>query len=156
MSETLQELFVKSLGKPVRLDNRVVFQLCRIPINHGMVTISLLSPPNSDEGICIKAPNGAIELSDGTASETVYVWHEPNLPTRLSHHVNCPNGELLIWNIYRVHHPNGEVTVDFWTGNAGMTLLTDAPNRRRYACSDWRGSFDPPAIQFEVELQDDT
>lgn len=156
MGETLQSLFVKSNGKPIRIGDREVVQTCTIPISHGIVHIRLISPPNTDQGLCIDArTGGSIDLTNRSSTQRLHIWHEPGLHRSVTHRIDCPMNELLIWNIYRVHHPTGEMTEDYWTGNAGMVLLESSPNRRRYGCSDWRSPFDPSAIEFEVEWGND-
>jgi hypothetical protein len=154
MKTTLQELFLKCGGNPVVVDQHQLVQVGKVPIGRGIVRIKLLSPPNVDQGVRLKVKNGAIELTDGSRAESVVIWHVPGLPKIVTHRVDCPNNELLIWNTYRIHQPTGEVTDDYWTGNAAMALLESSPNRFRYGCSDWKGSFDPWAIEFEVEWEE--
>ena len=154
MNSTLQDLFIQSQGKPVSVGDRVVTQLCRIPVRRGVVEFRFISPPDSDQGLCVKAKGGAIVLSDGTSTETLHIWHEPGLPETVVHRVACPYGELLVWNIYRVHHTTGEITEDYWTGNAGMVALHEGSGHRRYACSDWRTPFDPSVLIFQVDWSD--
>jgi hypothetical protein len=155
MESTLQNLFVKSAGKPVMVGPWLVTQAARIPICHGVVTVRFISAPDSTEGICLKAKQGTILLSDGSATETLRVWCEPNLPAIVRHRVQCPR-ELLLWNIYRVYHPTGETTEDYWTGEAGMVLLAEQPRYRRYGCSDWRSPFDPYRLVFDIEWCEET
>src|SRR6266404_1042825 len=107
MTHTLQELFIQSKGQPVTVDGRIVSQLCRIPLGRGIIRFHLISPPDSNQGICAKAQGAGIALSDGSSTEELHVWHEPGLPDTVSHRVICPGGELLVWNIYRLRHPNG-------------------------------------------------
>ncbi len=154
MKTTLQELFLKSGGNPIKIGQREVVQLSRIPISNGVIRLKILSPPDVTQGVTMKAKNGTLELSDGSFAESVSVWHKPGLPSVVTHRVNCPDKELLIWNMYQVQHPTGEITEDYWTGNAGMTLLDSAPKRLRYGCSDWKGFFDPSAMEFEVEWEE--
>jgi hypothetical protein len=151
MNKTLQDRFVETDGMPIKIGVWVVTQLSRIPISRGRINVQITSPPNSDQGICLKAKDGFIELPDGSQVERLHIWHEPGALASATYSVHCPHKELLVWNIYRVHHPTGETTEDHWTGNAGIVLVDDQPQRRRYVCSDWRSPFDPTAIAFEVE-----
>jgi hypothetical protein len=156
MTHTLQELFIRSKGQPLTVGNSIVSQLCEIPLRRGVVRFQFISPPDSNQGVCAKAKGGEIVLSDGSSTEVLYIWHEPGLPNTVSHRVWCPAGQLLVWNIYRVHHHRtGEVTEDYWTGNAGMVLAEDRPGHRRYCCSDWRTPFVPNALVFDVDWTSD-
>ena len=155
MNQSFQELFLRSRGKPIVVNGREVCQMTRIPIRRGLVRIRFNSTPDGTQGICVRAKGGWVELSDGSRSERLMIWNEPGLPNSITHRVNCPEDELLIWNVYRVHHPTGEVTEDSWTGNAGMVLVYGSSGYRRFECSDWRNPFDPSVLTFEIEWKDD-
>jgi hypothetical protein len=155
MPSTLQYLFVESRGRPVVVGKFLVSQACRIPIRRGLVKFHFVSSPDSAQGLCVKAKGGTITMSDGSSTESLHNWHEPGLADRVEHRVSCPKNELLVWNIYRVRHPTGETTEDYWTGDAGMVLLEERAGYRRYGCSDWRSPFDPSALVFEVEWFDE-
>jgi hypothetical protein len=148
---TLQERFIESRGSPVMIGDQQVSQLYRIPLTKGVVQFRFISPPDADQGICVNAKGGAIELSDGTSCETLHIWHEPGRPEKAAHRLTCPAGEFLVWNVYRARHPDGETTVDCFTGDAGMVLLQEGPMRRRFGCSDWRTPFDPTALVVDVQ-----
>jgi hypothetical protein len=154
MNETLQELFIKSKGNPIAVENTIVIQAGRLPINAAIISIRFLSPPDPDQGVSLHAKDGAIKLSDGTTTERLHIWNTPGTPSAVKHQVNCPGGELVLWNVYRVRHHSGVATEDQWTGNAGMVLKKESPAMRTYACSDWRTPFDPSALEFEVHWQD--
>jgi hypothetical protein len=155
MATTLQQRFLHSRGADLLVDNHVVSQLVRIPIRQGTVKLQFSSPGDGTQGLCIKAKGGTILMTDGTFTESLHIWNAPNLPIEVAHRVNCPTNELLVWNIYRVQHPTGEMTIDYWTGNAGMVLLREAATCRRYGCSDWRTPFEPTAIVFDVSWYDE-
>jgi hypothetical protein len=156
MPTTLQYLFIQSRGSPVVVGDWLVHQLARIPIRVGVIRVRMLSPPDKSQGVCLKAEGGAILLSDGSSTETLQVWHEPDLPDTVVHRVNCPSNELRVWNTYRVRHPTGQTTIDHWTGAAGMVLLEEHLSSRRYGCNDWRDPFDPSRFSFEVAWNEET
>ncbi len=153
MKETLQDLFIKSQGQPIKVGDMVVVQLDQLPLHDGVVFITFLSPQNSNQGVCLKTNGGAIHLSDGSITEKLYIWNTPGLPRFVKHKISCAHREVLLWNIYRVIHPSGQVTEDQWTGNAGMVLVEESSHMRRFVCSDWKTPFDPSAIEFEVQWE---
>lgn len=140
------------MGQPVALAGLVVKQGDDIPLAAGQIIIRLGGIDNQGHGVRLKARGGWIELSDGRRAEVVDTWRAPGLPDVITYTVSCPSGGLLLWNIYQVTHPNGEITEDMWTGNAGMTLLSARPNGRTYGCSPGGGGdFEPRRLIVEVE-----
>ncbi|HXK59524.1 MAG TPA: hypothetical protein PLP42_06460 [Acidobacteriota bacterium] len=150
---SLQELFLRSGGKSVRVGDHQVIQMDRIPIRAGRVVIQFLDPPTGVHGVAIKAKGGGIELSDGRWVELVHLWDEPGFPRRIEHNVDCPEGWLRLWNIYRTKHKTGEVTEDAWTGNAGMIVDYADAGVRRYRCSAGPDEFNPDNFKFGVSWQ---
>jgi hypothetical protein len=153
MTESLQYAFFRSHGQPVLVGQWIVRQADRIPIDTGRVTVRFVKGKRPDHGIRLKANGGWIELSDHRRVATVDIWREPCLPDVIEHRVCCPTGELGVWNIYRVRHPNGTVTEDMWTGNAGMVLLEEEPTKRTYGCSSGIEAFDPSELVVQIEWQ---
>jgi hypothetical protein len=155
MNKTLQHLFIESQGKPVLLGDLVVKQGDRIPISSGRVTIRFLSGCDKDRGVRMKLSKGWIQLSDGKHAQTVYTWRTPGLPDEVSYNVSCPEGFLKICNIYRVHHADGLVTEEMWTGNAGIVVLSEQTNKKVYGCSPGGcGEFNPRDLVVELEWEE--
>src|SRR6185295_8925480 len=121
------------------------------PIHLGMIRVSLTSPPDGRNAVCLKSDNGGIHLSDGSKAKRLHIWNDPGLPSVVEHRVDCRDGQLKVWNIYRVLHPEGATTEDSWTGNAGMILRQEGSQKRSYRCSDGIGEFDPNDFTFTVE-----
>jgi hypothetical protein len=132
--KTLQEWFVETRGAPLNLNGMEVVQMDRLPVRRGTVRVTA-DTARADQGIALKAQSGAIHLSDGKQVPLVHIWFDPGLPLEAVHEVECNDGELRVWNVYRTVHPDGTVTVDAWTGNAGMVVSEKLPRRRRYLCS---------------------
>ena len=150
MTKSLQQMFIESNGCPVMVGQCRVMQMDRIPIGSADVTIRFLGQPTGIHGVILKSAKGGISLSDGRAVKSLCVWDDPDLPREVTHHVECPDGELRVWNVYRIAHPTGEVTEDSWTGNAGMVLVCEDARLRRYKCSAGPGPFDPDQFNFEI------
>jgi len=115
---SLQEKFMQVRGAPISVGSLTVNQLDRLPIQHALVTIKFMSDHHGN-GVALKSAKGGIVLTDGRKVGLLYIWNDTSLPQETKHIVDCPDGELKVWNIYRVHHANGQVTEDSWTGNAG-------------------------------------
>lgn len=145
---TLQEQFLQNHGAPLLIEGRVVLQIDRIPIKRGKLRIEFRGN-YSGSGIALKSKNGGLELSDGEWVPLLHIWDEPGLPRVAEHRVDCQDGELRIWNVYKNTHPGGRITTDCWTGNAGMIIEDVGRNVRRYKCSNGTGVFNP---QFEFEI----
>lgn len=155
MKKSLQYLFIESSGHPVQIDGLAVMQADSIPISQGYVTIRFLKGYQQDHGVRLKAKGGWIELSDGSHAEVVDTWRSPGLPDEITYKVSSPQKRLGLWNIYRIVHPDGTVSEDMWTGNAGIVVLQDRPNKRTYGCSPGGGDrFDPDALIVEVEWRE--
>lgn len=146
---SLMEEFLRNLGAPVKIGSREVVQMDRIPIHNGIITVRFRCAA-ADNGVALKAASGKIFLSDGRHVPLLHIWNELHLPLNVTHVVSCPNKELRIWNIYRSKHPDGSVTEDAWTGNAGMIVEMINSAHRRYRCSNGTGAFDP-SFEFEIK-----
>ena len=150
MTKSLQQMFIESNGCPVMVGQYRVMQGDRIPLESADVTIRFLGQPTGIHGVILKSAKGGISLSDGRVVKSLCVWDDPDLPREATHHVECPDGDLRVWNVYRIAHPTGEVTEDSWTGNAGMVLVCEDARLRRYKCSAGPGPFDPDQFEFEI------
>jgi hypothetical protein len=150
MKESLQYAFIQSKGAPIKMGENLVIQCDTITIRTGIVTVRLFGPANGTQGVCLKTDKGHVEMSDGSKTSRLNIWHEPHLPSLVQHKVECKTGKLKVWNIYRVRHPTG-TTEDQWTGNAGMVLISQTSAARRYKCSDGVGPFDLSDFEFEIQ-----
>ncbi|MDZ7653984.1 MAG: hypothetical protein U5L03_16205 [Burkholderiaceae bacterium] len=151
--KTLQEQFVETRGAPLHVNGVQVVQMDRIAVRRGMVSVRA-SRACAGQGIALKAPSGAIWLSDGKAVPLLHVWFDPGLPLTVTHEVDCRDGELRVWNIFRTVHPNGAVTEDKWTGNAGMAIVDSQPSRRHYRCSPGTAESFNPQLEVTIEVSE--
>jgi hypothetical protein len=154
MTKTLQQMFVDSKGGPVFVGTKKVIQMDRIPVASSNVTVQLLGKMTGIHGVRLKTRRGEISFSDGSTGKSVCIWADPSLPSTVMYHVDTMDAELRVWNVYRTKHLTGEVTVDSWTGNAGMTIEYEAENLRRYGCSAGPGSFDPHEFKLQISWDD--
>lgn len=148
---TLQDRFVASHGAPLRVNGVDIVQMDRIHVRHGTVRV-IAQAARAGQGIALKVPSGTITLSDGRETPVLHIWFDPGLPLDVTHVVNCRGGELRVWNIFRTVHPNGAVTEDAWTGNAGMAVVEREAHRRRYQCSPGSAASWEPQLDVIVEV----
>jgi hypothetical protein len=148
---SLRQMFIDSKGRPLTIDGAQVVQMDRWPCIRGRITLTA-SEARPDEGVSLKVTKGAILLSDGPGVPHLHVWFEPGLPLTEKYFIECDDGELRVWNIYRTKHSSGVITEDAWTGNAGMIVTAAAPNKRLYRCSRNLGPFDP-SFEFSLEWE---
>jgi hypothetical protein len=148
---SLQERFVESRGAPVLVDGKEIVQMDRIRADRGTVRVSAKAVC-AGQGIALKAPTGSITLSNGRGIPLLHIWFDPGLPLNATHAFDCRDGELRVWNIFRTIHPNGVVTEDAWTGNAGMLIVNKQPLYRRYRCSPGTAVDFDPQLDVTVEV----
>jgi hypothetical protein len=149
---SLQALFIQSKGKPIQVDGDTVTGIDKINIARGAVIVRFLHRSGAHlQGVALKSAKGYVRLSDGSEEKRVNIWDEPGLPRTIKHEVFCPNGELLLWNIYKATNIEERTQSDYWTNNAGMIIETVTDHCRRYRCSDGIGSFMPDDLVFEIE-----
>jgi hypothetical protein len=151
--KALQELFIESKGSPVLIGAETVIQMDTIPLADGLLTVNLKGQLDGLSGVCFKLPTGQLLLSDGSAVKAVHIWNEANLPAVVTHRVRGAREGVRVWNVYRVTHPNGKMTEDAFTGNAGMVLAQIESRVREYSCSNGPGDFDPKEFVFSIEWE---
>jgi hypothetical protein len=155
MTSSLQYRFIESKGKPIDVEGQTVIQMDRVPIRAANVRIQFLKRTGKvPNGITIKSQKGHILLSDGEKVKGVNIWDQKDLPREVEHAVLCPDGQLLVWNIYHAIANEPLTRGEAWTGNAGMIIEKVSANKRRYRCSDGIGDFDPTDLVFELEWQE--
>lgn len=155
MDTSLQEAFLRSRGEAVRIGESLVRQMVEIPLKRGEITVEFLSELNGRHGISISSKNGWIRLSDGSTTPRLHIWNEPGLPSSVTHEFESRDGVIRIWNVYRIRHPSGIVTEDYFTGNAGIVVLEQGPSHVRLGCSGGLGDFDPQELVVEISWTED-
>jgi len=156
MITPLQTQFIRSNGQPLNIDGYTVIQMDRIPIKQGAITIRFISSEATKlQGVALKSPKGFIKLSDGSHARRVNVWYERDLPSSVRHEITCPDGELRVWNIYKVTTDEDRTRSEAWTNNAGMVVEDVSAAKRRYRCSDGLGDFSLADLTFEIEIDRD-
>jgi hypothetical protein len=150
----LQTQFLASKSQPLRIGDHDVVQMDRIPIKEGVISVHFISKQGDIlQGVALRVRTGGIVLSDGSTAMRVNIWDESGLPRLVQHKVQCPDGELRVWNIYKATADRDLTRADAWTNNAGMIVEEISNEMRRYHCSDGLGDFDPTDLVFEVRVE---
>ena len=158
MSKTVKQSFEEgSVSTPVQVGEWEVVHHDRIAIRRGFVRLVFLSPPDWGQGVCLELRKGFIALSDGSKVRRLHTWHEPEYISEVEYRVSCPEGELVVYNIFRHKGMDDTIYIGHNTGNAGMVLLDEALHYRRYGCSGFRlnQEFSPTDIEFEIDWQEE-
>ncbi len=114
----------------------------------GKITIQFLeSNSEARQGIDIKT-NGSLILVDGEEISHLRTWHDADLEDTVEYQYNCPDGQLLVWNVFERTWPNGEKMEEKWTGNSGFYIEKLNDCERIYHCS--HGLCFPPDFESLV------
>lgn len=148
--KSLQEEFCQTQGAPVERSGKSIIQMDRIPLSSGKVTITFQTPPRKPlQGVALKVSRGGLVLPDGKQVKLLYVWNSPGCPSAASYGVKSLDGELRLWNIYKLDERSESLeTAEQWTGNAGMIVEPISGFQKRYCCSNGVGAFTPDDLIF--------
>ena len=116
-----------------------------VPIK-GVVKIEILSKnSNIAQGIDLKIEEGAVCLEGGEQVRLLRTWADDRYEDTVEYPYHSASGRLCVWNVYKVHLPNGETRDEKWTGNAGFWIESIDNYQRIYHCSS--GCDDPPNFE---------
>ena len=107
-----------------------------------------------ENGVDLKIESGGVELIDGTHHSLLRTWKDDRFEDALEYQYESRTGRLCVYNVYKIHYPNGEVREEYLTGNAGFWVDKVSPLRRIYHCSHGaapRPDFD--AFEFSVSVK---
>jgi hypothetical protein len=155
-SPTLQEDFLATQGKPIIRDGQLVHQIDRLAIGKSaLITVMLRSvEPSPDNAVILAVRDpGGISLSDGSETQLLAIWDDPQLPRRAQYQVRAIDGTLSVYNKYRTRHRPDFATEDSFTGNAGVVITAAGQGFREYGCSRGDGPFNPSALAFRIEWE---
>lgn len=104
------------------------------------------------QGFDLKLSAGFILLSTGQKVSHLRTWFDPSLDPQVEYQFENMNGGLQFWNVYKRRWPNGNVTEERMTGNAGFWIERMSELHRIYHCSS--GEAHPPDFEsMVVELK---
>lgn len=96
----------------------------------------LSEPRDPAQGVDVKAEDGAIMLPSGESVQTLRTWHAPRYEPVVEYPFISKAGLLKVWNVYHRLWPDGRITEEKWTGNAGFLVEEESERRWLFRCSD--------------------
>lgn len=102
----------------------------------GRFRIEFLSEAREPyQGVDIKVEDGAITLLGGESVGTLRTWNDPRYEKAVEYSYYSGAGMLKVWNVYYRPGPDGQPTVEKWTGNAGFRVKQEADCGWIFRCS---------------------
>lgn len=103
--------------------------------NRGVVTATFLTAHTPvKQGFDLKL-DGWLELAGGERVSLLRTWKDDIHEDSVRYPFQSNDGLLRFWNVYERSWPNGVVTEEKWTGNAGFWIETIDDCHRIYHCS---------------------
>ncbi|MCP3996563.1 MAG: hypothetical protein GY722_16130 [bacterium] len=88
------------------------------------------------QGVDVKVENGEILLPRGEGVQTLRTWHDSRYEEVVEYPYTSKAGVLKVWNVYYRSWPDGRITEEKWTGNAGFIVEQEADGRWVFRCSN--------------------
>ncbi|WP_146742338.1 hypothetical protein [Oleiagrimonas sp. MCCC 1A03011] len=124
-------------GKAVRAGFEIIAP------KEGRFRLEFISAPREpSQGVDVKIEDGAIALPGGGFVNTLRTWHEPSYEDFIEYSYKSNDGVIKLWNVYHRSWPDGRMTEEKWTGNAGFLVEEDGKDCWLFRCSD--GLSSPP------------
>jgi hypothetical protein len=118
-----------------------------VPRN-GMVWAEFLtSKEGVEQGFDLKV-DGWFQLAGGERVPFLRTWNDPRFEAAVEYPYCSEDQRMIVWNVYRMIYPGGQVVEEKWTENAGMWIEQATPHERIYHCS--HGMADPPDFESLV------
>lgn len=141
--------------KHILWNGHAVWTSFDIPVpRNGWFRIELLSESREPaQGLDVKVESGVITLPGGETIHTLRTWHDPRYEEVLEYPFESKAGLLKVWNVYRQHWPNGRVTEEKWTGNAGFLVVQETEGSWLFRCSGGLSEspdFDQLIFRFSI------
>jgi hypothetical protein len=103
----------------------------------GRFRLEFLSEPRKpSQGVDVKAEGGEIILAKGERVQTLRTWNDPRHEATVEYPYKSGMDTLKVWNVYERSWPDGRVTEERWTGNAGLIVEPEDEHRWLFRCSD--------------------
>lgn len=119
----------------------------------GCLTAKFLNCDEAhQQGFDLKLNKGWLRLPDGQKVQHLRTWFDPQLARQVEYEFETTDGLLQFWNVYKRKWPDGSVTEERMTGNAGFWIEEMSKTCRIYHCSSGESSppnFDAMAIELK-------
>lgn len=144
-------MFEQSLGKPIKVDDRLVSLIDKLDVGHlAVLTVRIASWDRTwRQGIRLDC-NGTFEVNGCKISRATALWAD-TAPSVVEVTVLKPKGDLIVSNIW----DTGNGVMERWSGNSGM-LIERNGDTVAYRCNDRRHNEDFEDIVFSIEVKRQT
>jgi len=115
---------------------------------HGVVRCEFLSSNTKVEQGFDLSLDGWLRLKEGEEVSLLRTWNDPRYESLVEYPFQSNDGQLWVWNVYKMSYPSGQVVEEKWTENAGMLIDEISPTERIYHCS--HGMAHPPDFESLV------
>ncbi len=107
-----------------------------VPKN-GTITATIRSCTATEnaQGFDLAPKKGFLRLVDGQEVQLLRTWNDVRYEAEVSYPFFSAVGFISFWNVYKRQWPNGNITEEKWTGNAGFWIEELSPLHRVYHCS---------------------
>lgn len=105
------------------------------------------------QGFDLKFSDGFVYLLNGQKLQHLRTWFDEQLPPEVEYEFATSDGILQFWNVYERKWPDGRVTEERMTGNAGFWIEEVSGSHRIYHCSSGerlRPEFDAMVIELRL------
>ncbi|TFY90611.1 hypothetical protein DYL59_08710 [Pseudomonas kairouanensis] len=140
MEETLSSIFMRSNGKPIKLNGQTVVTIMELEITKPRTTFlirRLGATSSRGQGLVLKAASGQIVVDNsGDGYPEIVLWSDTS-PDVVEIEVFLKLGNTLkIWNVWKSAHG-----MSAWVGNAGIHIRR-SDGKITLECSDGVGDVD--------------
>lgn len=141
--------------KHILWNGQAVWTSFDVPVpREGRLKIEFLSEPREpSQGVDVKVEGGVVSLPGGETVQTLRTWHDARYEEVVEYPFKSKAGLLKVWNVYHRPWPDGRVTEEKWTGNAGFLVEQETERRWLFRCSNGPSEspdFDQLVFRFSV------
>lgn len=145
--------------KYILWNGQAVWTSFDVPVpEQGVFQIEFLSQPREpSQGVDVKVEGGVVTLQGAESVQTLRTWHEPRYEEIVAYPFKSKAGLLKVWNVYHRRWPDGRITEEKWTGNAGFLVKQETETEWLFRCSNGPSAspdFDQLVFRFSVLLED--
>jgi hypothetical protein len=125
----------------------------RVP-NKGVVEAAFLQAKEGvEQGFDLKV-NGWFCLKGGEQIPVLRTWKEDRYEDAVVYPFVSQDGQMWVWNVFKMEYPGGQVVEEKWTENAGFWVEMRSEVERIYHCS--HGMATPPdfeSLVFKIRIR---
>lgn len=141
--------------KHILWNGQAVWTSFDVPVpRKGRFQIEFLSESRvAPEGVDVKVEDGSITLPGGETVQILRTWHDPRYEEVVEYPFKSKAGVLKVWNVYHRPWPDGRLTDEKWTGNAGFIVEQEIEGLWLFRCSNGPSEFpdfDQLVFRFSV------